>query len=228
MFLGLDISTGNVFFTSNFRKEKVPLYIFLLIQPAWTVGIEITYYFLAPFIVRRKLRIIFILIGVSIIIKIMLMFNGLKLDPWSYRFFPVELRFFLFGTLSYHIHKKINLNKCNPKLSTFVFIFIVLITLTYSYIPFWGYIYIYIPIFFLSIPFVFQISKNWKFDRYIGELSYPMYISHMFVLLTIKQTPLYNAESIGLYLAVLTILFSIILNSFIANPIEKIRQKRVK
>ena len=33
----------------------------------------------------------------------------------------------------------------------------------------------------LSVPFIFALTKNWKVDRWIGELSYPVYIVHVVV-----------------------------------------------
>jgi peptidoglycan/LPS O-acetylase OafA/YrhL len=36
--------------------------------------------------------------------------------------------------------------------------------------------------FALSIPFVFAITKTSQIDRFLGDLSYPIYVSHLLVI----------------------------------------------
>jgi len=88
--------------------------------------------------------------------------------------------------------------------------------------------YAYYGTFFMSLPFIFILSKKWKIDRYIGELSYPIYISHILLLWPIKFLKLPVFGELGLVLIVVTIFFSILLNEFVAKKIEIIRQRRVK
>jgi peptidoglycan/LPS O-acetylase OafA/YrhL len=82
--------------------------------------------------------------------------------------------------------------------------------------------------FCLALPFIFLRTKNLKVDAYIGELSYPMYMSHMFLSSVFYwlygTTPL----AFGLKLALATTLFSILINELVAKRIEKFRQQRVK
>ena len=54
LFLGLNTSDGSLFFTQNFRESSPPLFNFLFLPQAWTIGVEISFYLIAPFIVRRK------------------------------------------------------------------------------------------------------------------------------------------------------------------------------
>ncbi|HEX8459954.1 MAG TPA: acyltransferase [Segetibacter sp.] len=108
MFLGLDTTTGHFFFTANFRETNPPLYQFLFLPQAWTVAVEITFYLIAPFIVRKKLKIVILLVILSLILRLLIYYGlGLKNDPWTFRFFPTELIFFLLGTVSYHIYKRL-------------------------------------------------------------------------------------------------------------------------
>ena len=71
------------------------------------------------------------------------------------------------------------------------------------------------------------MTKNSKIDKYIGELSYPVYISHIFVIycMDVLQMPMEGGR--GINVIIITLIFSIILNEFIAKPIEIIRIKRV-
>jgi len=226
MFLGLDISTGKLFFTSNFQQTNPQLWSFLLVPQAWTIGIEITYYLIAPFIVRRKVKYIFLLIILSLILRIVLYYNGFQNDPWTYRFFPTELLFFLLGTISYHIYKKIKARKIKKLYHKIIYGLILLITLSYTLFTIPYGIYIYLLLFFLSLPFIFILSKNWKIDRYIGELSYPIYISHMLILTLVKYSHIKISE-LGVTIVLFSIIFSIFLNEFIAKKVEVYRQNRL-
>jgi peptidoglycan/LPS O-acetylase OafA/YrhL len=106
MFLSINLSTGLLEFTKNFWDVEQPLYPFLLIRQTWTLGIELMFYIIAPFIVRKNKKVIFSLIFLSLILRGILMYKfGLRNDPWNYRFFPTELVFFLLGNISYKIYK---------------------------------------------------------------------------------------------------------------------------
>ena len=228
MFLGLDTITGDLFFTSDFHNTSPMLYQFLFIPQAWTIGVEITFYLIAPFIVRQKLINIFILILLSISLRVLLSNYGFNADPWSYRFFPTELVFFLLGIIAYHIYKKYQFRKVNKIYLISILTLITGITIIYSFINLeWKYYY-YLFLFFISLPFIFILTKKWKRDAYIGELSYPIYISHMFMLTILSALKLTKIGNLGLILSFSTILFAIIANQLVTKSIEKIRQKRIQ
>jgi peptidoglycan/LPS O-acetylase OafA/YrhL len=109
MFLRVNWSTGLLEFTKNFYGAEQPLYQFLLVPQAWTLGVELLFYMIAPFIVRRNKKIVFPLILFSIGLRLVLMYKfDLRNDPWNYRFFPTELVFFLLGNISYRIYRNLN------------------------------------------------------------------------------------------------------------------------
>ncbi|MFK8037020.1 MAG: acyltransferase family protein [Crocinitomicaceae bacterium] len=228
VFLGLNLSTGGLFFTSSFLDTNPLLYKFLFIPQAWTIGVEITFYLIAPFIVRRKLKLIIVLIISSVLLRILLMQNGFNHDPWTYRFFPTELVFFLLGTIAFHLYKKVSKQKISKNILIGIYCFVFLSTFIYSRIDMEYKMICYLVIFLCSMPFVFLLSKNWKIDRYIGELSYPIYISHMLVstFITYFKVPLYGGKTFILVL--ITIILSVILNELVAKKVEVIRQKRIK
>jgi len=230
MFLGLDTATGWLFFTADYSQTDPMLHRFLIIPQAWTIGVEITFYLIAPFLVRRKIAIICVLVFLSLLLRILLLSNGLKYDPWSYRFFPTELMFFLLGTIAYHVYKKVDTLNIRTGYLKLNYYFILLFTLSFSFIPlpFLVKVMLYLMVFFVSVPFIFILSKKWKKDRYIGELSYPIYISHLLVLMIVKELNIPLIGELGLVVTVLTILLSIVLNEVIAKKIELIRQRRVK
>ena len=227
MFMGIDITDGTLFFTPNFTATSPQLHEFLLVPQAWTIGIEITFYLIAPFIVRRKLRVICIVIIASIALRIFLFFCGFKGDPWSYRFFPTELLFFLLGVVGYNVYKKLSGN-IEMKYLYSIFGGVLLLTFIYDGFHFPGKIYLFLLIFSFSVPFVFFLTRKWKYDRWIGELSYPVYISHFFLLSLLNKMNISIINSnLGLFLVMACLIFSVLLNRFVAERVESYRQGRV-
>jgi peptidoglycan/LPS O-acetylase OafA/YrhL len=228
MFLGLDTASGDLFFTTDFRQTTPPLYSFLIIHQAWTIGIEITFYLIAPFLVRRKLPFILTLLILSALLRFVLYTNGLQHDPWTYRFFPTELFFFLLGTIAYRIYKKVDSWNLKKSYLMVTYISVLLFTFSYSWISLPFKMYIYFLAFFVSVPFIFILSKRWTKDRYMGELSYPIYISHMLVLMASKSAFSSEKDGVGILVIIASVLFSVLLHEAIAKRIERIRQTRLK
>ena len=227
MFLGLDMTTGDLFFTSNFRDTQPQLHSFLFIPQAWTLGVELVFYVIAPFLVRRKLHIIIPIIFLSLLLRFVLYNYGLKNDPWIHRFFPTALVFFLFGAVSYHLFvilRRLEIERIYLKI---VWGIIIGFTLFYSFFSMTYKSEFYLFLISLSIPFLFLLTNKWKVDAHIGELSYPIYISHILVKKCIIFFKLPTPLGLGFSLTIATIILSIALNELIAKKIERIRQRRV-
>lgn len=228
LFLGLDTSDGTLFFTSNFQQTKPQLHYFLMIPQAWTIGLEISFYIIAPFIVTKRLKYVIGFIILSACLRMVLYFNGFKEDPWTYRFFPTEIMFFLLGTVAYHIYKIIEKVKLRKSTLFVVYFLVLAFTLSYSWIDSNLKMYLYFIVFFFSLPFIFILSRNWKKDRFIGELSYPVYINHILIILLIRSFGVPKLGGIGFVAIIFSVLFAVILNELVAKKIEWFRQRRLK
>jgi len=228
MFMGLDLSNGSLFFTPDYYQTNPKLYWFLMVPQAWSISIEIMFYIIAPIVVRRKWYIVVFIILLSFLLRQILYGKGLTNDPWTYRFFPTELMFFLLGTIGYEIYKKIQYNQFKSWVLKFIFSCNLSFTLFFSFINFQYKLTLYLFIFFISIPFIFLLSKNWKIDRYIGELSYPIYVVHILVVMMVTFLDLDVLNSKGLVVILISIACAILLNEFIAKKIEVYRQNRIK
>jgi len=241
MFLGIDPESGNLYLIKNLHETDSLFYNFLFVPQAWTLALELSFYLIAPFILRKSLKIVIALIVLSLIIRL-IMFNYLNLqnDPWSHRFFPTELIFFLSGYLSYRMYAIIKNISIPNYLSLLTFICIVTLTIFHAYLSpiqingtfFHLYDLIYFLILTLSIPIIFKFLSKSKIDNTIGELSYLIYISHMLIAWFcigfgshyLSFSFLKESWAIG----IVTITVSYLLNIFIASPIEKYRQSRLK
>lgn len=228
MFLGLNTTTGHLFFIANYRNSSPAVYQFLFVPQAWTVGVELLFYLIAPFIVRKRLKLVAGLIVASFLLRFGLYHFGFHFDPWTYRFFPTELVYFLFGNIAYFIYRRIQTWHIKPLHLDGLWVATVLAGLYFESVPLPLKKDLFVLWFCLALPFIFLRTKNLKVDAYIGELSYPMYMSHMFLSSVFYwlygTTPL----AFGLKLALATTLFSILINELVAKRIEKFRQQRVK
>lgn len=234
-FFGLNTATGNLYFTRNFYQTNPMVVTFLLVPQAWTIGLELLYYLIAPFLVRRSLYLILLLIALSFILRVALIHAGMHYDPWNYRFFPNEILFFLLGNISYRIYvymkSRIASIKNGPVILYGLFFFITLFTLSFQTIikvaeP--RYIQVlYFCVFFCCLPFIFLLTRKSKLDRLIGELSYPIYISHILMAEFCASLNIPNRVLSNILAIALTLVFSLLINKFLIERIEKYRQKRV-
>jgi peptidoglycan/LPS O-acetylase OafA/YrhL len=224
------VQNHQVIFTSNFREETNPLYQGLVLPQAWSLSLELCFYLLAPLLIRKQ-KYIFLLLLISLLSRITIFILGLGLtDPWSYRFFPNELLFFIIGICTrLYILPKI------PFITKIKYLPVALqlfFTIIFPFSPVPGEISgaAYLVFTILNLPLLFkynfQNQRMLKIDRYLGELSFPIYITHLiiskfiFVFLQIQPTILSNA--IALFLVVL---FAISIFKFAIMPIEKRRHK---
>jgi len=230
MFLGLQ--DGRLRFVSNFLHSDPVLFRYLLVPQAWTIGLEFSFYLLAPLLFIRNRKYIYYIFIVSLLIRIYLLQNGKAEDPWSYRFFPSELALFMLGAMAYDVYKKIRFDS-NPEL--YRNLGKVMLTLVVGYIFFFRNIAANYEfdkgIFYLmlagSIPFIFYLSKDNKFDQFIGNLSYPIYLLWG---LRIDLTPKImswigsqNPDIEGLVRYSSIIIMAIAIYLMIEKPMEKIR-----
>ena len=245
MFSGVD--ENKLVFTTNFSNSEVLLHRGLLVPQAWTLGVELTFYLLAPFILFRK-KILIALLTSSLLLRVYLISIGLGTeDPWIYRFFPSELALFLLGALAHQVLLPIyqkNLNTIQiekySKISTY---FLVLLTLVFSFIPIneiQKSIALF-SIFLLLMPLTFIFQSNRKWDKWIGDLSYPIYISHVLViyvstffiskiaptenLIVMGKSVSLDKIAIGFSTVIFSIGLAILLNKVVGKPIESLRNR---
>lgn len=207
------------------------------IGPAWTLVLELLFYFVAPFIVKSTKKII-LFMTLSVCFRYFLYHFAManNIQP-SVRFFPVELVFFLLGALSYKIYHALGKYKVNTIFLFSVASLFFIFSFLYSYLPFdfafgrWANMKenIYIIVLFLVIPCWFLLSKKSKIDKALGDLSYPVYLSHTLVIFaaTVYIRSL-NPDIYMLIILFVTLLLSYIIVRLFEHPIDVWRQSRIK
>jgi peptidoglycan/LPS O-acetylase OafA/YrhL len=230
-FLRLD-DTCQLNFTKSVLSYKHNAYQYLLVPQAWSISIELFFYILAPFIVTKKIKWQLVFIALSLGLKIICYnFYYLYYDPWTYRFFPFELAYFLFGSIAYQLYLHFKTEPQKPIVGYVLLVVCLLGVLFIRDLPIEN--NIKIPCFYalivISIPFIFNVFKNSKWDLKIGELSFPLYIIHLLVVSFFHNYFFSHFQYLNYYgLVVLTtsLILALLLNYFVFQKIEKYRAKR--
>ena len=187
LFWGADFATEQFYFSPNFGSLEDPLWSYLFVPQAWTLSLELTFYLMAPFLVSKKTRILLALAVASLICRILFYYYATHVDPWSYRFFPFEIALFTLGVLSHRWYAAET--KSETRLSGYCLVLIMLVAIVLFD---WWVELVGLPsmlmkwcvygLMVISLPSMFRATKNSLIDRYLGEISYEIYICHMLVI----------------------------------------------
>lgn len=226
LYLFLFVSNGALAFTAHYTDVSDPLYTFAPIPQAWTLGLEIYFYLLAPFLVRRGPLFIAGMIAASLALRMLLQCAfGLSGQPWSFRFFPSEIALFMAGSLGYYLYA--SKDEAQRRLARTLLLlaaaclFVALAINRWDGIPRLASLSL-LALVIVGVPRLFEMTRDIAWDRYIGELSYPLYVCHFLFgwMLMPNTLP-------GVYLAiVLSLGASVALYHLIDKPIDAWRQAR--
>ncbi len=208
-------------------KEGIPTTWFMLMLPAWTLSIELLFYFIAPLFLRKQKRII-VLTMLLLVMALSFYIVGIDLGNLTKSQFTPYLIYFLFGAIAWLIYDKLKTKEIAVKSGRIVFALylICLLLFPYFYPESEWQIQLFYGLTFLSIPFIFLLTKNLKWDAIIGEYSYPIYITHMMVIDMLKLFGVDKAEYTALTILI-SLAISYLLIHLVANPVERFRQRRV-
>jgi peptidoglycan/LPS O-acetylase OafA/YrhL len=162
-------------------------YHLALIAPAWTLSLELMFYCLAPWFSKRSTRVLVSIVALSAVARFAAYQAGYDGDPWRYRFFPFELALFLAGMVSHRIYVSGKLRKWRyaTGLPVMLVVLAVIPDIRISHISVIGSLTLLSA--FFALPWIFQWKKNSNIDRAVGELSYPVYLIHLPVLIVCSK-----------------------------------------
>lgn len=219
--------------TYNVLSYKHTGYQYLLVPQAWSISIEFLFYLLAPFLVTKKLKWQVVLVLLGMVAKYYFFnYRYLSYDPWTYRFFPFELAFFMAGSVAYQIYTKLKDKNISPVIGYIMLPVLVGIVLFYEQLNlFNGQMKnsIFFSVVFMFLPFLFVAFKNSKIDRTIGELSFSLYISHHLIVSAFHNYFFSHPHYLYLYgytVVFCSLMMAFLLQSTFVKYIETYRLKR--
>jgi peptidoglycan/LPS O-acetylase OafA/YrhL len=196
----------------------------------YTVGLEMLFYMLAPFLARANTRVFFALLIMAGVIHIIPHLAGLPSRPWQYEFFPAVLLFFLLGMASHRLYAILSALpfSYNSKVGWLMMPCII----AYAYFnhdvaaqdftnnrDVWG-LYLLVC---LAMPFLFAASKASQIDRFVGDLSYPIYASHFLVMAWVENRGIADV-SVRHWIALgVVVSFAALLAILVEGPLQRCR-----
>jgi len=229
MFAAVDPGTGGLYFTRDFAAEALPAYRFMLVPQAWTLGVELSFYLIAPFVVTRRASRIGVVLALGLALRWYVRASlGLVDDPWSYRFFPIELPLFLWGALAFKAYDALEARGLLPRAPGYAALaFVLSAVCLHTATPHaWQTGVLGLPMLCIALgpalPFLFHATHDWERDRAIGELSYPVYIAHGVIVHLLRRAGTDEAV-IGLAACAISVAVALALRRFVEAPVERAR-----
>lgn len=185
LFLGVN-DGGAIVFAPTFDSTPNPLHLSLIVPQSWSLALELSFYLIAPFVIKRKWALLSIL-GLSQVLRLIIILLGVGTsDPWTYRFFPVEIGTFLIGAFI-HQYLAPRLFKLkgysSEKFATWLNITLVCLLVVLPQVENnMARFAVLLGICAIGLPALFQQQSNSKFDNALGKLSYPVYLWHVLVI----------------------------------------------
>lgn len=233
LFFAVDPAAHDLYFTTNMHAEPLPAWRFLWVPQAWTIGLELMFYSLAPLLVRRRLPIVLLLAAGSIVLRMWLMRHyRIGNDPWTYRFFPTELALFLAGAAAWHVYRLAGARGwLRPWLCRLATATVLGLAIGHQLMPLRWQIAPYgLPplaaVVAALLPWVFQATQHSRFDRALGELSYPVYLVHyLWVMVAGSITAPWFLQHRGELVLAVVLVSALLLWHLVGRRFEAARQR---
>ena len=226
----LIVRGGELLLSVRAYEEPPNAIQFTIIVPAWTLSLELAFYLIAPFILRRHIVLIAALALASYMFRFQAYSLGYRTIATDYRFFPFELSLFLYGALSYRLYALLKeRDSFKPALSLGITVACALaaISLPRYFIQHPHQMYALVG---LLLPALFDFSTRYRWDKWLGDLSYPLYLVHWpvcgFGLVMLGGGS--NAELHAYAVVAVSIGLSVAINHFLVYPVDEWRQNRVR
>ena len=195
----------------------------LLVPQSWSLSLELMFYAIAPWLAKRRLHVLIALAAASIAIRLLGHVMPVEYPLWQGRLFLPVLFMFLFGMLAYRAMPFVaQLPRAAhyAGLAALVGMIVGMPQLGWSHTLQSWLLYAGIA---LGTPFAFSATRHLAADRWIGELSYPIYLTHLVVVagVLIYELPFPTWSAIAI-----TLVLSALILQFIERPVDRWRQKR--
>jgi peptidoglycan/LPS O-acetylase OafA/YrhL len=235
---------GSLSLGTNPVGLSAPAHTFLVVPQAWSIALELMFYAVAPFLLRRRLGVLFAVLGGSVVLRIGLESIGLHKDPWTYRFFPTALACFLLGAIAYRLTSAPRAWRPSSRFG------LAGLTAAVVLVAFNGRVASLLDLgiphatgiaqasamaaVVVFMPAIFELTKNSRIDVFFGDISYPLYLVHYMVILTLGIYSqvfggfLHTLVRVGTpYTALIAIALSLIIVWLVERPVDRRRQRRV-
>jgi peptidoglycan/LPS O-acetylase OafA/YrhL len=219
---------------ANYFQDSV-----MMVGQAWSLSLELLFYLLAPFIVRSARRTALCLAAALLMRFALVGILHWRSGIWGYWFFPGALCMFLLGSGAYHLREMLPRAESHAIIGWFAltifsawFVILSVVNGVLMAPPGDGSIdkpkfWVLYVAFAVSVPFIFEATRQSRFDREIGELSYPLYLVHGLVvgLVYYRWAGPQGVVPDALATATLSVFAAYAMRQLVEVPTERYRQK---
>lgn len=205
---------------------------FSLNHVLFTVAIEASFYLVSPFIVRRSVLLAFALFVLGGIYHVLAWVGGLDRTIWSYHFFLSAAYFYFLGVCAYHLYVFVRDRDLTPArlrhvpmLEPGLYVAVLGVALlVWAYLP--------RPSMTMAlllaalIPLLFLRTRRSVVDRFVGELSFGIYLTHYPLYLLLGQY--FGPRQTAVLTAMGAIGGAMLLYVLVERPLDRWRQARAR
>ena len=153
-------------------------------EVGWTLGAELTFYLMAPFVLRSD-RTAFALLLVSALMRIVCIWAFKSAGQhvsvtMTYFFFPATLAFFMLGHCAAVIHRRYRIGLALSAVSLTAAAAFSALGNPFSFDD-WPF-HLSALCFALALPGIFAVTKDNRVCNVLGDLTYPLYLTHSLVI----------------------------------------------
>jgi peptidoglycan/LPS O-acetylase OafA/YrhL len=207
---------------------------FNFLPHCWSISVELFFYLAAPFlcVARRWVQVGVAAFGLALYITAFQVLPHALADAMTYHFFPFQIGYLMLGVLSFHLlHPLFEKGHVHKVWSVVVLVPLGITILFYGWLPWQLSTTVCIGFGFFAVPLLFNLTRRLAIDRFIGDLSYPMYLSHItckWLLLALMGVSKKDTAIVsGTQLLVVTVVVSVGLLWIVDYPVDRWRQARV-
>jgi peptidoglycan/LPS O-acetylase OafA/YrhL len=220
--LGIDTANYSFYWAVDGRAPA-KAWSYILVPQAWSLSLELCFYFLAPLILRCRRCWIGSIFFLSFVFRLFLVLKGPEYDLLLRRCFPAELCLFLLGYFGYLLFLRIKA-RLGRHVGLILWIALLAVLLLFDCMAKQYAFTILALATCICTPFIFNATKDNRLDRFLGDISYPFYIVHFLIVAFFDEY--FEEYPLSPVLATVFVA-SLILYYAIDKPIDRWRQRRV-
>lgn len=202
--------------------------IYFLVPQGWSLAVEFYFYLTFPFLMRLPRPWFYGLFISLLALELGLSHPSIAKSWVHYFLFPFNLHFFMAGMVSYRLGKKLSVQQWPRQIHLAIFLAIASLTVGYQYLPMpveWR-LLSFFTLVSLALPSMFELTKKNKVDRFIGELSYPVYLLNQLAICLAGPFYFPNPAD-GLKVCIVALLMAVAFYKIFIVRIESYRHRLV-